>query len=257
MVGRDNADGHLYNPLLIMKYAILGDIHANLEALTVVLKDAKDQGITKFISMGDVVGYGASPSECLDILMDLDCEIVQGNHDFYAACDTPIDRFTSAAARTVIWTRTQLSPEHRTFLANLPLVKTMGNVTICHSSLWHPEDWNYVIDHESAGRSLSQQESQICFVGHTHVPRLFQSNDELKMWTYESFTLKDDHKYLINPGSVGQPRDENPLTGYAILDLEANSVRLRRLAYDIKTAQQKIRAAGLPEKNAFRLELGR
>lgn len=240
-----------------MKYAILGDIHANLEALTSVLKDAKEQGINRFVSMGDIVGYGANPVECVDILMNLDCQIVQGNHDFYAACDTPIEHFSPAAARTVIWTRTQLSEIHRLFLAELPLKRIVENFTICHSSLWNPSDWNYVIDQEAAKKSLSEQQTQVCFVGHTHVPLMFQHNGELTMRRYETGEIISGHKYIINPGSVGQPRDRNPLTGYAILDLTTNTIQLRRLEYDIKTAQEKIISAGLPDKNAIRLALGR
>lgn len=241
-----------------MKYAILGDIHANLEALRAVLDDAKEQGIRKFISTGDLVGYGANPSECLDILMNLDCEIVQGNHDFYAANDTSIEQFSSDAARTVMWTRTQISATHRNFLSQLPLVKIIEGITCCHSSLWHPENWNYVIGPESAQRSLSKQQTQICVIGHTHVPRLFQQHGEkLSSPQEDCVQLKKRYTYLINPGSVGQPRDDNPLTGYTILDLKRKSAQLRRLPYDIESAQKKIISAGLPKRNAQRLELGR
>jgi predicted phosphodiesterase len=239
-----------------MKYAILGDIHANLEALTAVLKDANEQGIDKFISTGDLVGYGANPSECLDMLAQIKCEIVQGNHDFYAASQSAVTNFTPSAARTVIWTREQLSSEHRDFLSKLPLVKTIANVTLCHSSLWKPAAWNYVRDEEAASRSFKKQPTPLCVIGHTHKPMIFERNETLHMHPHDSFSFLNGHKYIINPGSVGQPRDNNPLTGYTVLDLQANSVQLRRLPYDIETAQAKIRAAGLPEKNAIRLATG-
>jgi diadenosine tetraphosphatase ApaH/serine/threonine PP2A family protein phosphatase len=240
-----------------MKYAILGDIHANLEALTAVLNDARAQGVEKFVSTGDIVGYGASPSECIEILREINCEIVQGNHDYYAACEAPMRQFAPSASRTVLWTRTKISPEQKIFLSNLPLIKQISNFTICHSSLSNPTGWNYILDRESARRSLLEQKSQICFVSHTHVPLLFIETDAVKMCRYEKFYIKSGEKYIINPGSVGQPRDDNPLTAYTIYDSYKQCVLLRRIPYDIKTSQEKILAAGLPEKNANRLSLGR
>jgi len=241
----------------IMKYAILGDIHANLPALEAVLDHAASQGVTDYISLGDVVGYNADPSACIQIVRQLCCAVVKGNHDHYAATDEPMNNFNEAAEETVAWTRSVLNAEERAWLGGLPLKREMDNFIITHSSMDHPEKWNYVLDRAAAAESLRFQDAHLCFIGHTHVPVVFQQKqNEIKFFRYERMHLQPGIRYLVNTGSVGQPRDNDSRASYAVYDLLENSITLHRVKYDIAKAQQRNRAAGLPEKNAARLARG-
>lgn len=241
-----------------MKYAILGDIHANLEALEQVLADAQEQGVTHFACTGDVVGYNADPKACLKIVRGLGCEVVQGNHDYYAGCNESMELFTPMAQRSIYWTRKQLSIMERKYLRELPMVKDIESFTIVHSSLSNPNRWNYIFKRNAAESSFLNQFSNVCFFGHTHVPLAFVSDGtDIDKGFYEVLQIQPDQKYLVNVGSVGQPRDRNPKSAYAIYDLEAQTVCLRRVEYDIPAVQKKVRDAGLPFRNALRLEYGR
>lgn len=240
-----------------MRYAILGDIHANLEALRAVLDDAESQRVTHYACTGDVVGYNADPKACLQLLRGLGGVVVQGNHDYYAACNESMDLFTPMAKKSIRWTRKQLSPLDRRFLRQLPLVADVENFTLVHSSLHQPDRWNYIFDRRSAAASLRNQFSQVCFFGHTHVPLAFVRRDSIEKGSYTTLHIEPGKHYLVNIGSVGQPRDANPLAAYAIYDLEEQTVALRRVEYDIGATQRKVRAAGLPFRNALRLASGR
>lgn len=241
-----------------MKYAILGDIHSNLEALQQVLADAEEQGVTHYACTGDVVGYNADPKTCLKLIRGLKCEVVQGNHDYYTGCNESMDLFTPMAQRSIYWTRKQLTLIDRKYLRELPMVRDIEDFTIVHSSLCNPNRWNYIFKRNAAESSFRNQFSNVCFFGHTHVPLAFVSEGiNIDKGFYETLQIKEGYKYLINVGSVGQPRDRNPRSAYAIYDLEAQTVTLRRVEYDIATVQKKIRNAGLPFRNALRLDYGR
>lgn len=241
-----------------MKYAILGDIHANLEALTTVLNDAEEQGVTHFACTGDVVGYNADPRACLQRIRDLDCRLVQGNHDYYAACNESMELFTPMAQKSIRWTRKHLSALERKFLRKLPLILDIENFTIVHSSLNSPQRWNYIFKQKAAQASFRNQFNQVCFFGHTHIPLAFVKGvHSVEKGFYETLKIKPGFQYLINVGSVGQPRDRNPKSAYVIYDLDAGTVSMRRLEYDIPATQRKVRAAGLPFRNALRLAQGR
>jgi predicted phosphodiesterase len=241
-----------------MKFAILGDIHANLEALQAVLSDAREQGVTHFACTGDVVGYNADPKACLKLVRGLKCEVVQGNHDYYTGCNESMELFTSMARRSVYWTRKQLTLLDRKYLRDLPLFRDIEDFTIVHSSLNSPKRWNYIFKRDAAEASLNNQFAQVCFFGHTHVPLAFVSDGAtIDKGFYGTLQIREGFKYLINVGSVGQPRDRNPESAYAIYDLDARTVHLRRVPYDIALVQRKIRAAGLPFRNALRLNYGR
>ena len=247
-----------------MKYAILGDIHGNLEALNVVLEYAKSEGVEKYICIGDVVGYNANPHECLEIIRKLDpIAIVKGNHDDYVSNGKETIGFNPMAAKAVEWTRRQLSAEELNYLAALDYKKNIvipgyGRVEIVHATLDNPQGWGYIFDRFSAETCMAYQIFPICFVGHTHVPLMF---DKFESNTtggfYDEIRLEPNHKYLINVGSVGQPRDGNPQAAIAIFDSSEQTVRLKRLDYDMETTQQKILDADLPERLATRLALGR
>ncbi|MDF7809507.1 metallophosphoesterase family protein [Pontiellaceae bacterium B12219] len=240
-----------------MKYAILGDIHANLEALTEVLKDAEQQGVTHYACTGDIVGYNADPKACLQIIRSLNGKIVQGNHDYYAACNESMELFTPMARKSILWTRKQLSPFERKFIRNLPLIVDIENFTIVHSSLSNPNRWNYIFKSKAADANFRNQFNSICFFGHTHIPLAFVKGSTIEKGFYETLTIRPGYQYLINVGSVGQPRDRNPKSAYAIYDMEAQTVTLRRVEYDIERTQKKVREAGLPFRNALRLNNGR
>lgn len=240
-----------------MKYAILGDIHANWEALCAVLADAKKQGVTNYVCLGDIVGYNASPIECLERVRELNCPIVRGNHDHYCAIDDELEGFHPIAADVVDWTRKQLSAEQRQFLADLKYVTRVETFTIVHSTLDTPEMWGYVFDKLEADASFAYQSSSLCFYGHTHVPLAFEKTDRVRVGLYSKIKILLGRKYFINAGSVGQPRDGDPRAAYATFDMVKNEVELHRVPYDFRVTQKKILDAGLPNRVASRLALGR
>jgi predicted phosphodiesterase len=240
-----------------MKYAILGDIHANLEALTVVLEDCKKQKVTHYCCVGDVVGYNPNPKECLSIVRELNMPCVKGNHDEYCSTDNELLGFNPQAAVAVKWTRDRLSDEDKQWLADLKFKRPVESFTIVHSTLDTPDKWGYVFDKLAAAASMSYQNTAICFFGHTHVPLAFIRENSIKGGAWSQIKIQVGRKYFINVGSVGQPRDGNPQAAYATYDLFENVVELHRLDYDIQATQKKIRAAGLPERLATRLELGK
>lgn len=240
-----------------MKYAILGDIHANLEGLQAVLAHAEKQGVTQYACMGDVVGYNANPVECLKIIRDLGCPVVRGNHDHYCSHDEDLTGFHPLAADVVDWTRQQLSTKDRNFLRNLRYSTRVETFTIVHSTLDTPEMWGYVFDPLEAEANFNYQSTAVCFYGHTHVPLAFEKADTVRCGRYSKLKITLGRKYFINVGSVGQPRDGDPRSAYVTYDLYKNEVELHRVDYDYRITQQKILDAGLPGRVAARLAVGR
>jgi len=240
-----------------MKYAILGDIHANFEALQIILQDAEKEKCTHYACVGDVVGYAANPKECLDVIRKIACPVVKGNHDEYASVDDDCVNFRPMAADAIRWTRKQLSEEERQWLRELKFVRFIENFTIVHATLDMPQKWGYVMDKLAAASSFSYQSTAVCFYGHTHQPCAFIRDGVVRGGQFEKLRVEPGKKYFINVGSIGQPRDGNPLAAYVTYDLSTNIITLKRLPYDLKTTQEKIYAAGLPEKCATRLELGK
>ena len=240
-----------------MKYAILGDIHANLEALTAVLADAKTQRVSHYACVGDVVGYNANPVECVNRIRELTGAIVRGNHDHYCSHDENLSGFHPLAADAVDWTRKQLPDEMRQFLRQLPLVTRIEGFTLVHSTLDMPDMWGYVFDKLEAEAHFHYQNTAVCFFGHTHVPLAFEKAETVRCGLYTRVKINVGRKYFINVGSVGQPRDGDPRAAYSIYDVLSNQVELRRVSYDFKTTQKKILDAGLPGRVAARLAVGR
>lgn len=240
-----------------MKFAIIADIHGNLEAFRVVLDDAQKQKCTHYACIGDVVGYGANPRECLDIVRKMGMPCVKGNHDEYCSIDEHLEGFNPAAAEAVHWTRKQLSEDDRQWLRDLKYVRMVTSFTTVHATLDGPQRWGYVFDKLAAAASFPYQNTPVCFFGHTHVPVAFIRDSMVRGGTYSKFKIEAGKKYFINVGAVGQPRDGNPKSAYVVYDTNEQTVELRRLDYDIATAQKKIREAGLPERLAERLAYGR
>jgi predicted phosphodiesterase len=240
-----------------MKYAILADIHSNLEGLEAVLKDAEDQGITHYACLGDVVGYNANPVECLERIRAFDCPVVRGNHDHYCSHSDNLDGFHPLAADVVDWTRKRLTEEQRQYLQNLKMVDQVETFTIVHSTLDAPEMWGYVFDKLEAEANFNYQTTAICFYGHTHVPLAFEKGDAVRSGLYSRIKVTMGKKYFINVGSVGQPRDGDPRAAYVVYDMLNNIIELRRVPYDFRATQEKILEAGLPNRVAARLAVGR
>lgn len=239
------------------RIAILGDIHANIDALDVVLADARACGATRYLCVGDVVGYNAAPRECIERLLELDCLTVRGNHDHYTAFAEDLEGFHPLAADVIHWTRTQLEPNHMAFLRGLQYVAQVEHFSMVHSTLDTPEMWGYVFDKFEAEANFNYQTRSLCFFGHTHVPLAFEKTASVAYGLYQKIQVSLGRKYFVNVGSVGQPRDGDPRAAYALYDLNINSIELHRIAYDIPRAQARIREAKLPERLAARLELGR
>ena len=241
-----------------MKYAILSDIHGNLEALETVLAHAKENGCEKYVCGGDVVGYNANPSECMAKVREMDMPCVMGNHDEYVGQDMDLSTFNPIAAEAVLWTRAQLTDEECKWLCDLRYVHLGGDFSMVHATFDSPHNWGYVQNKMEAAASFTYQTTQVCFHGHTHVPIAF-IDDRLDITAqfYDNIKVTDNKRYFINVGSVGQPRDGDPRAAYVIYDSENAMIQLYRLDYDLDKAQEKIRAAGLPGRLAERLSVGK
>lgn len=269
-----------------MKYAIISDIHGNLEALEVVLNKCNEIGVEKYICLGDIVGYNANPSECLEIIRGLDLiACVKGNHDEYASNnDEEMLGFNPHAKKAVLWTVSQLTDEQRHWLATRPMRQSVKglNITIVHATLDSPDAWGYIFDTHHAADNFSYQFTQLCFCGHSHVPIAFCKKpitmqtdtpiEEIPEWVsgpHEGMIPEDQEiedcleinmepgwKYLLNVGSVGQPRNRDKRSSFAVYDDITKVVTRYRLPYDIAQTQEKIIAAGLPQRLANRLEVG-
>lgn len=243
-----------------MKYAIISDIHSNLEAFNAVVNAIKKEKVDKYLFAGDVVGYGANPSECINEFKKLNCLGVAGNHDWGVLGSTSLEYFNKYARKAAEWTAEKLSKKEKKILETLPLTKKIDNITLVHATLENPEKWDYLRSTYQAHKNIDIQETQITFTGHSHVPVAFfepiEITGPIRFTKEEEIPINKDYKYIINVGSVGQPRDGNPKACYAIYDNEKQVVKIKRVAYNIKKAQDKIRAAELPEILAERLERG-
>ena len=240
-----------------MKYAIIADIHANLEAFQVVLEDIKAQNCTHVACLGDIVGYNANPKECLDIVRGMNIPCVKGNHDEYCSSDENLEGFNPHAAEAVNWTRKQLTADDRQWLKDLKYLRLVSSFSIVHATLDVPQRWGYVFDKLAAAASFTYQNTSVCFFGHTHVPVAFIRDSVVRGGTYSKFKVEPGRKYFVNVGSIGQPRDGDPKAKYVVYDMDEGSIELRKLDYDIAAAQKKILAAGLPARLAERLAFGK
>lgn len=240
-----------------MRYAIFGDVHANLEALEAVLEDARKEGATHHICLGDLVGYNADPETCLERVRAMNCPVVKGNHDEQASEMSDLSFFNPLAAMAIQWTRNRLSEEQKAWLRALKYSRLVKNFTIVHATLDSPAGWGYVLNELDASGSFSYQHTQVCFYGHTHVPRAFVRESRVVEVAPTELLIEPGKKYFLNAGSVGQPRDADWRASYVLYTPEENHVQWRRLPYDLESAQKKILQAGLPERLALRLAEGR
>lgn len=242
------------------RFAILGDIHANFEALETVLKAVEAESVDYVYSVGDIVGYGASPAECVERLRERRIEWVAGNHD-HAVCGLlSLEYFNPFAKEAAEWTAEQLSEEQIEALKGATLLTTLNGVTIVHSTVHAPELFGYIDTLYAAYLCFEAMETRVGFVGHSHIPVTFLQNAEdlTPSYTLErEVDLSKWGKALINVGSIGQPRDEDPRAAYCIYDSDAEQVWIKRVEYDVEGSAQKIIDAGLPRILAERLFVGR
>ena len=242
-----------------MRYGIIADIHSNLESLESVLAALKDKGVDEYVCVGDIVGYGADPKDCLQIAREICKMTVAGNHDHGATGLLNLDYFNPEAKDAVLWTKEQLNEEELSYLKNLELAQKGDDFLIVHATPLSPGKWDYITSTFTARRNFKGFEEKICFVGHSHVPIVFSMDIERGRCNYAFATktrIADGGRYIINVGSVGQPRDGNPLASFAVYDTDASEVEINRVEYDIETAQKKIIDAGLPQGLASRLSSG-
>ena len=268
------------------KYAVLSDIHSNADAFDAVLKKCSLAGVDHYLFLGDLVGYNADPARCIAMARELNfLAAVRGNHDDFAIREDNVSGgFNANAAIAIQWTKQMIEAEDVEFLDAMPYKQRVPGiqVTLVHATLDSPETWGYVFDAHHAVGNFSYQFTQLCFCGHSHVPVAFDKMpfavggrlvEKIEAWEQnpddpaadEDFSVADDlvvplqkgHKYLFNIGSIGQPRNGDNRASFAIYDSDKETVTRCRVPYDIQAAQEKVRAAGLPERLAVRLELGR
>ncbi len=243
-----------------MRYALLGDIHGNTEALEVILGSLGEQKVDKIVCLGDVVGYGAEPAACLERIRGLGCDCIAGNHDWAAVGKLSIDCFNAYAKAAALWTREQLTQEQKDWLSALPLSLTYEHCAVAHGTFHQPEAFNYiqtVFDAQQSFEALKRLGARLGFLGHSHVPVGFFDTDPITYTLDPEIPIDEELAIIVNAGSVGQPRDENNKASYAVYDSDAKAVSIIRLDYDIDAAANKIRAAGLPEILAARLYQGK
>lgn len=236
-----------------MKIGVIGDIHGNLEALTAVLRALEAEHVEDIVCVGDVVGYGADPVECIRTVRERASVVVAGNHDYGAVGKQALDYFNSAAREAVLWTAKRLSEEDRGWLSNLPLVHRVKEYELVHASVFMPEAFEYIFNPEEAAPSFTYQKANLAFFGHTHWPSTFLGGEPVRHSIQKVVPIEPPGKVLINVGSVGQPRDSDPTASFVILDLSKGRVAFKRTPYDIKAAAKKILDAGLPASLAERL----
>jgi diadenosine tetraphosphatase ApaH/serine/threonine PP2A family protein phosphatase len=240
-----------------VKYAILSDVHANLEALRAVLADAAPRA-DAVLCLGDTVGYGAEPAACIDLLGDRARAVVAGNHEHGVAGLLDISWFNRWARAAAEWTREQLDDDHRAWLAALPLTHELDEATLVHASPAQPDEWDYIVSAEDGWAAFPHFTTRWCFVGHSHVPGVWSLGSSGPDHDRHVRLVRADagRRYIVNVGSVGQPRDHDPRAAYGLWDADAGSVELRRVTYDVEAARRKIMAAGLPRFLADRLAAG-
>jgi len=242
-----------------MRYGLISDIHGNLEALEAVLADLQKEPVDQILCLGDVIGYGPNPNECVKLIQQHAAVCLVGNHDEASLGRVDLDLFNYMARQAIEWTTEQLTEESKQFLLSLPYTQSYGNFMIVHASPDEPRRWNYILNLDDAAQGFDGFTEQICFIGHSHTPWVIPLPPDGRMRVMHDYPLaiKDDCRYLINIGSVGQPRDRNPDAAFGILDTAPFRYTLKRVPYEVAKTQNKIRSTGvLPAFLADRLATG-
>ncbi len=229
-----------------MRIGIISDIHGNLPALETVLGALRDAHVDTMVCLGDTVGYGPHPNECLALVREHCSVVLKGNHDSGLIGETSVEDFNQYGLRALLWSQERVTEENKEYLRGLPFLVVREDVTFAHASPLNPGDWSYVLTLRAARINFEAFSTTICFIGHTHVPVII--NEDLSVGEFHKGS-----RCIINVGSVGQPRDGNPDAAYGIYDSESKDFVLYRAAYDIQKTADAIMAAGLPEYLARRL----
>jgi len=240
-----------------VRYAVLSDIHGNIDALRAVLADAAERA-DDVLCLGDIVGYGADPTPCVDLIGTRARAVVTGNHERAVTGRLDMSWFNRHARAAAEWTREHVDADGIAWLDALPLTAEIDDATLVHASPRQPDEWDYLVTEEDGLAAFGAFATRLCFVGHSHVPA---------MWSFGSsgpdyergdvdVTLDAGRRYIVNVGSVGQPRDRDPRAAYALWDVDARRIQVRRVPYDVAAARAKIEAAGLPRFLSDRLAAG-
>ena len=232
-----------------MRVAIISDIHSNLEALNSAFETIDAQRVDDIVCLGDIVGYGANPNECLALVRSRCSLILQGNHDAAAVDLSVANQFTLNAQLSAIWTFGALLSENKDFLKNLPQMKPRGDILFSHASPFEPEEWHYVISEFDTREAFQAFGERICFIGHSHIPVIFSEHGKVP-------AVSQSGRFIVNVGSIGQPRDANPNLSFGIFDTDSWLYQNMRVGYDVDAAAEKISKAGLPRALAERLYQG-
>lgn len=245
-----------------MRFAFISDIHANLEALEAVINDIKSQRIDEIICLGDIVGYGANPNECIELIKK-NCPItLLGNHDAAAVDLLSTQNFNIHAKIAIEWTEQNLKSENRDYLRSLPLKINKDDMTLVHATPYEPNMWYYINNLDDAAYNFKYFDTKICLVGHSHNPIIIVlDNDKEILYVHQDASVNIESlgnaRLIINVGSVGQPRDRNPKSCYGIFDIEKKEFFYRRVSYNIDKAQAKMKKIRMPDFLVTRLEEGR
>lgn len=235
-----------------MRLMVFSDIHGNFEALQSVLKDAEEKNVHRSICIGDLIGYGPYPNECIDLARTIKkCRFLAGNHDVAALWQTSPYGMSASAKEAILWTMDQLSEKNKKFLKELPDRIELPDMTFAHANPYNPRGWRYVLDRKYALRSFAATSCRHLFIGHSHRPLVitrkhFFSIDLQKITDSPEIRIKDKKRRIINCGSVGQPRDRDTRACYLIFDTSKQAIEFYRVTYDIEKTVQAIRSANLP-----------
>jgi len=236
-----------------LKIGLISDIHSNLEALSAVISRLEKMNVDRVICLGDIVGYGANPVECIKLVREKCDVVLAGNHDFAVAGDLSISWFNQDALDSVIWTKKNIDDNMSNYLSSLPLTYVKEDVVYVHATPHKPEKWSYIVSMEDALYEFRYFRGSLAFVGHSHVAGIYCHDGSSHK---NEINLEGSKRYIINIGSIGQPRDGNPDAAFAVYDDDHKRVNIEREPYDIDSAAQKIYDASLPDYLASRLSKG-
>jgi predicted phosphodiesterase len=242
-----------------MRYGIISDVHSNIEALRTVLAELDRLDIDSLVCLGDIVGYGPNPNECCDALLERGCVSIAGNHDEAAASDAGLDYFSPLAREALEWNKAALTAVHLAHLAELPRERRFNRFDIVHGApVYH---FDYILDVIDAQAAFERTDAALTFIGHSHIAEVYYQDSAGR--TYQQrllhggrIDISPEYRYIVNPGSVGQPRDRNPQASFAVFDEGEECVEVRRVTYDVEAVQERIEHAHLPPQLGERLTIG-